>query len=265
MKKMITFKIVLAVLTPVWLFASEPDKKLRDDLTPSFSLYNLKENLVALTVQELNYKNEENKNPNLLQEKTIVKRSRGRAFLQSLILPGWGQYYAGSRTMTQVFMVSEAFVWSSYIGLSTWSNWLENDYRTFASNHAGVSPKGKNANYFIDIGNFDDIFAYNQAQLRDRDLNDFYTDTENFFWRWDLAANREKYDDIRIRSDRAKNRAEFALAGIFLNHLVSAIHSTLAVYRHNKHSESKKEIGIRMNLNYENHNPGITVQLAKHF
>jgi len=192
------------------------------------------------------------------------KKSRGRAFLQSLLLPGWGQYYAHSRTMMKVFVASEVLLWGTYAGFTTWSNWLEDDFRTFAVEHAGAPVQGKPDDYFVDIGNFDNIESYNQAQLRDRDVNDLYPATDEFAWNWDSAENRVKFEDLRVRSDRASNRAELTLAGIFFNHLVSAIHSTLAVYQFNKNVDRQK-VGFRLDYDNRSANRAIVLTIQKPF
>ncbi len=189
-------------------------------------------------------------------------KSKGRAFLQSLILPGWGQYYARSHTMLKVFVASEVVLWGTYAGFTAWSNWLEDDYRTFAVTHAGVDLDGKSAGYFVDIGNFIDIAEYNQAQLRDRDLSALYPESEEFFWRWDSEANRRRFEDLRIRSDRASNRADLTVAMILVNHLVSAIQATLAVHHYNQRQASK-DIGFNIEVDGYAENRRVTLTLFK--
>ncbi len=197
-------------------------------------------------------------------ESDTPSKSRGRAFFQSLILPGWGQYYAESRTMMKVFAVSEVITWGSYFGFRTWSNWLEDDYRTFAATHAGVATAGKPGNYFVDIGRFADIFEYNQAQLRDRDVADLYSENQEFFWRWDSESNRRRYDDLRKRSDRASNRSDFAIAAVVVNHLVSAIQSTLAVYHYNKRAGASK-LGFDFEMQQTDVDTRVALSVKRHF
>lgn len=180
------------------------------------------------------------------QENTQIK-SRKRAFFQSLFIPGWGQDYADSKTAMKVFIATETAVWASFIGFTVWSNWLENDFRTFATTHADVNVMNKPEQYFVDIGNYANLSDYNQAQLRGRDVSGLYPENEEFFWSWDNDENRRRFENMRIRSDRASNRAGIAVAAIFLNHLVSAIHSTLAVHRFNERKSS--ELGWRMYMN----------------
>lgn len=194
----------------------------------------------------------------------IPPKSKGRAFLQSLIIPGWGQYYAESKTMFKVFLTSEILLWGSFIGFNVWSNWLENDFKNFAAEHAGIDPKGKPARYFVDIGNFDSISEFNQAQLRDRDVNDLYPDTDEFFWQWDSPENRNKYENIRIRRDRAENRADFTLAAIFVNHVISAIHSTWAVHKFNKRL-NKAGLGYQIYIDLQEPTPTLKINFVKNF
>ncbi|MCG8605841.1 hypothetical protein MJD09_12690 [bacterium] len=149
--------------------------------------------------------------------------------------------------MMKIFAATEVVLWGTFLGFNVWSDWLKDDFRTFAATHAEANINGKPDSYFVDIGNFDDVFEYNQAQLRNRDVTTLYPETEEFFWRWDSITNRREFRDIRVRSDRASNRAEFALAGIFLNHFFSAIHSTLAVHKFNKRLAAQ-QLGMKLNF-----------------
>lgn len=193
------------------------------------------------------------------------QKNKARAFFQSLILPGWGQHYAESKSMMKVFIASEVALLGSFAWFRARHNWLKDDYRTFAVTHAGVATGGKNDRYFVDIGNFDDIFAFNQEQLRNRDVSRLYPEADEFFWQWDSEENRREFEDMRVRSDRAKNRSEMTLAFIFVNHLVSAIHSTLAVFKHNRRL-GQPGLGFRMKSDYDLVTGyQVTFGLVKHF
>lgn len=231
------------------------------ELNPSIDKFKTREEIINASVAGYQSISETPYSKPLLQE-SPARKSRGRAFLQSLLLPGWGQYYAESKKSMRLFIITEVLSLGSYIGFTTWSNWLENDYRAFAVTHADVELNGKDDNYFVDIGNYDNIDDYNQAQLRDRDLVDVYRNTEFYYWQWDTEANREKFDDLRIRSDRAANNSEFALAAIILNHVVSAIHSTLSVYKYNK-KLSEQETGFNLNFQYDQERQLFSLNLSK--
>ena len=150
--------------------------------------------------------------------------SRGKAFLRSFLIPGWGQKTAGAKTSARTFFVAELALWAGFAALQIRGNWLEDDYRLFAVTHAGVDPHGKNKAYFVDVGNFNNIDDYNNAQLRNREVAALY-DPASFYWRWDNEVNRRRFDDLRVRSEQAFSNSSFLIAGVFANHVISGIHA----------------------------------------
>lgn len=163
--------------------------------------------------------------------------SRGKAFLRSLLIPGWGQKSTGAKTSARTFFVAELTLWAGFIAFQVRGHWLEDDYRLFGTTHAGFNPSGKNDNYFADVGNYNSIDEYNQAQLRNRDVAALY-DPATFYWKWDTDANRQRYDDLRIRSERAYSNSTFMIAGVLANHVISGIH---AAYLARRHEQSQRQ------------------------
>lgn len=263
-KSVLNGSFFLGLLLGASNLSAFPATELNPIVKSSLPKFQFKQKILATSLTNFSVSEEKIAESNFQDLQSQGRKSKGRAFLQSLILPGWGQYYAESRTMMKVFIGSEVLLWSTYLGFTTWSNWLEDDFRDFSVTHAGVTLAGKPDDYFVDIGNFDDIFDYNQAQLRDRDVNDLYPETEEFFWRWDSRENRDKFEDLRVRSDRAENRAELTLAAILVNHLVSAIHSTLAVFRFNERL-AREELGLKIDFDGQPGNQQIRFQLSKAF
>lgn len=268
-KRLFVFTFVFIVISGgnqvVDLIAATPSMKTSEAkalLRPSLIKFQFKQQILDAAIPQTRPPEIMNSEINLQQE--IKKKSKGRAFLQSLIFPGWGQHYAESKTMSRIFFATEVLLWSSYLGFTVWSNWLKDDYRTFAVTHAGINPQGKPKRYFVNIGDFIDIFEYNQAQLRNRDVDALYEETDEFFWRWDSEANRSKFEDMRIRSDRAANRAEFTLAAIFTNHVISAIHATLSVHKFNKRLIDKG-LGFRIEFDGYSENRQVKLKVAKSF
>ncbi len=184
--------------------------------------------------------------------------------MQSLLLPGWGQHYAESPKMMRVFIASEVLLWGGFIGFTKWSDWLEDDYRAFAVEHARIDLQGKSDRYFSDISIFNGIDEFNQDQLRNRDVTTLYNDREADFWQWDSRGNRLQYANLRFRSNNADNRAELMLAAIFVNHLASAIHSTLSVFKFNKRLQ-KEEIGLHLDFQPSQSGQRVAVRLEKRF
>jgi hypothetical protein len=163
-------------------------------------------------------------------EDTAGSRTIGGAFMRSLVLPGWGQRYAGAKTAARNFFVVEAFLWGSFAAFQIYGHWLEDDYKLFAATHASAEVNGKEDQFFVDIGNFINIDEFNQSRLRRRDVEGLY-DPATHFWRWDTDANRQKFENLRIRSDKAFSNATFVIAGVIANHLISGIHAAWTVHK----------------------------------
>ncbi|MBN1351784.1 hypothetical protein JXJ21_20395 [candidate division KSB1 bacterium] len=196
--------------------------------------------------------------------KTITKKSKGKAFMFSMLLPGAGEYYVGRKTRAKSFFISEISLWTIFAGLRIYGGWNEREYKTFAEDHALANTDGKKHRYFVDIGNFDNIYLYNDFQLRERDLEDVYPETAQYFWQWDNTANRDKFERMRIRSDDAYYRALFVGGIIFVNHLVSAIDAVWVSYKHNKQL-NKAGTHLDIHFGQEINHPEIRLSLVRNF
>jgi len=159
--------------------------------------------------------------------------SKGKAFLRSLIIPGWGQKSIGAKTSARTFFAVEVALWAGFTMFQLRGHWLEENYRLFGKTHAGFDENGKADRYFVDVGNYNSIDEYNEAKLRNRDLAGLY-DREAFFWKWDSETNRGYYDHIRVRSERAFSNSSFVIAGVLANHVISGIHAAYLTGRRQK-------------------------------
>lgn len=170
------------------------------------------------------------------------KVSMGGAFLRSALIPGWGQKAVGARTSARNFFVAEAVLWAGVIAFNVHGNWLEDDYRTLAAEHAAADVNGKSAQYFVDMGNFATIDDYNQARLQNRDAQSLY-DPATHFWRWDTPANQARFRQLRVDSDKADSNAELVVAAILANHIISGIHAAWLAHRTNANAEKPASHG----------------------
>lgn len=163
-------------------------------------------------------------NPQEQATQTVSKGpSPGRAFLYSLVLPGAGQFYAGSSKMAQIFLGSEGLLWATFLSFRAYGHWKETDYRRYATVHAGIDPDDKDYDYFVAIENYMDIRAYNEAKLQQRAVDEMYPEDDVYSWEWDSEASREDYERMRVASDRAYRRSLFVVGGIVINHIISGI------------------------------------------
>lgn len=156
--------------------------------------------------------------------RSAPKSSRGKVFLRSFLIPGWGQKSVGAKTSARNFFVAELTLWAGYVAFQVRGHWLKDDYRLFGKTHAGFNPAGKADRFFVDAGNFNSVDDYNQARLRDRNAAALY-DPATHFWRWDSEANRLRYATLRVRSESAYSNSAFVIAGVLANHVISGIHA----------------------------------------
>jgi len=149
------------------------------------------------------------------------KKSVVLAVVASLILPGMGEWYAGSFGSGKYNLIAEGGLWLTYGGFRMHSDWLLQDARTFAIQHAGANFDNTDDQYSVNLGNYATVDEYNQAKLRNREESLVYT-ADQYHWQWDSNANRTQFKDLRIRSGEINNNAKFIIAAVVVNHLYSA-------------------------------------------
>ena len=196
------------------------------------------------------------------ENKSFEPKSVSSAFFLSLLLPGLGEAYVGETGYTKVFMSLEAVGWGMFIATDLQVASRKQDYENFAVQHAGVIRSGKDDQYWIDIGKYDNIWLFNEQRRRDRDIDAIYPETSTNYWRWDQYANRLKYDEYRIGASQIDERKTFIIGGIILNHLVSAINALRLARAHNRESDQlswKFDSGIRPGFT------GLSLGISKSF
>lgn len=164
------------------------------------------------------------------------------AFVRSLLVPGWGHYYANPDQWTrgQVHLGMEAALIASYFGFSLRANNLENQFETLASLKAGVDISGRNRSFRLAIGDFNTLQEYNDFQLRSRNWNRLFEDESANKWNWKAEDDRNKYNDLRSDVDRVKNQLPAILGLMVVNRVVSA----LSAYNRAKNKSNMPEISI---------------------
>jgi TM2 domain-containing membrane protein YozV len=164
------------------------------------------------------------------------KKSVFFAVIASLILPGAGEFYAGSFESGKYFLIAESGLWLTYAGFRAHSNWLRQDAQAFAQQHAGANFNDKNDQYSVNIGNFNTTADYNSAKSRNREYDLIYlTDvSKDYLWNWDSDANRLRFKDLRIHSDEVKNNAKFLIGVVVVNHIISAFSAARKTAAYNR-------------------------------
>jgi hypothetical protein len=145
-----------------------------------------------------------------------------KPFFKSLAIPGWGQYSQQRKGAAFRSIGVEALLWGGMLGFRNYGNLLADDYKSYASSHAGIAAGGKDHQFFVDIGNYNSVGEYNERQEIERDWEALYQG-ENYYWQWDSAENMNVYEDIRVKSDLYRNSVIYFAGAIVVNHIVSAI------------------------------------------
>jgi hypothetical protein len=174
-------------------------------------------------------------------------QSPRRAFWSSLLIPGWGQHYAGARSSATRFLVLELGLWGGYFGFQHLGNIRRDHYRTFAADRAGAHPAGKDRQYFDDLGFYDSRLAHNQFARREDGIEaELYSNGVDYFWEWENEASRQRYRTLRNDSENAKRQALFATGLIVANHLFAAIHAARGVNMEKQATSAKPRVGVEL-------------------
>ena len=188
-----------------------------------------------------------------------------RAFLQSLVIPGWGQRYAGrGTTVGTINFLTDVTLWGVVIGYGAYGNWRKDTYIAFAATHAEVNTQGKDHQYYVDIGNYQNLDQFNEQQRRDRDFDQLYL-SSGYWWEWDSTPNRLEFKRIRIQSDNALNNRYYVLGAVLLNHLISAIHASRQAYNVEHSKTQKFHSSSRLEIAPELGNGAFQLRLTGHF
>tara|TARA_Y100001958_G_C21083146_1_gene438787 strand:+ start:170 stop:787 length:618 start_codon:yes stop_codon:yes gene_type:complete len=142
--------------------------------------------------------------------------------VKSFLVPGWGQVQNKENKRARFFYLTETLILSGYIFSIKYSEYEKSKYISFAAKYADVDIENKERDFWVDIGNYNNIYSFNEEHLRLRS-QDVYTNLENNYWFWNDDSDRKSFESMRIKSDYYKKTAQFFLGSLVLNHIVSAI------------------------------------------
>ena len=157
---------------------------------------------------------------------------------KSLLLPGWGELSLDQKSRGQKLLAADILLWLTVLNGKNLSKNYESDYRAFGSEHAGVDWKHTDYLFAVDIGYYNKLDDYNSAKARQRSLemetdpngdlireygHSIYPENGDFDWEWDNSTNRQSYKDMRVSSANWDKYANFAIAGLIINRVVSVI------------------------------------------
>lgn len=205
----------------------------------------------------------------------IKYKSRTRAALYSLVLPGAGQYYIGDGSRARLFFGIETGMWLSYYGFRKYGAFKNEAARGWAVLKAGAYPTNKDDRYWIKMTYYDnrdrnegyEELGYNQmAAVVEGDDALLFPETPEYYWNWENKADRQKYRNLRNQSKTAYSRADLAIGILIANHVISAVEAFWAASKYNRRLEFSFS-GFKMyySLNPDLENPTFILGLTKRF
>ncbi len=193
------------------------------------------------------------------------KKSKGLAIIYSLLLPGMGELYADAYSSGKYFTIAEGTLWGFLIGFNSYGNWQEENYKAFAESYAGVELDGKDEEYLSTIGNYVNLDQYNREQELNREFKDVY-ERDEYFWNWQNPGRRGEYRKLWESSERAYNNIQFAIGGLILNRIASAINAVRLVNKNNKRAGEDLNWSLNIGMKQpKNLPPNISFGFTKSF
>ena len=112
---------------------------------------------------------------NLSSNLSNEKKSVGLGIVYSLLLPGMGELYADAYSTGKYFTIADGVLWGTLIGMSAYSNWQEDNYKTYAASTGGViNDANKDEEFYANIGDYTSVYTYNDQKALERNFNEMY-------------------------------------------------------------------------------------------
>jgi len=195
------------------------------------------------------------------REKYKTRKSPFKAFLYSMVIPGTGQLYTGSKLKAAVFLGIEALTLSGYVVYHGKGNdkttefedfanlhWSEDRYSYFLTRNWPDSD-GDDDNVFDTWGN--SVFTHHLPDSPTQQYYEMIGKYDQFVFGWDdvdidssqwiydnlgdaNSANRLLYEDMRHEANKMFDRSTAALIATMVNHMISGVEAALAARNHNK-------------------------------
>ena len=160
----------------------------------------------------------------------------------SLLLPGLGHSYLGSRQTATKFYVLEGGIWLTYLGFRYYSTILRDDAILYAYANASASMK-EDEDYHDAIEWYQNLEAYNinvieEARFnfpKDRDSQleyiEEHTIPNSLAWNWQDNNTWRMYKKLRRRARIALQDASYCIGAAIFNRIVSGITAVRATKR----------------------------------
>ncbi|HYR51691.1 MAG TPA: hypothetical protein VET83_03655 [Candidatus Dormibacteraeota bacterium] len=164
----------------------------------------------------------------------------------NLAIPGAGHLYAGEKRGF-VHLGLEGVAWASYLYYHDRGKSKEKEFENYADNHWDYDRWKTTAQANGTYDPADDQLILN---FRQNNRQQYYEDIGklNHYWvGWDSQDNRNFYRGIRAHSNNFLSNAHTAVAGAFVNRIVSAV-DILRVMKNKSHATLGNQTKIRFKM-----------------
>jgi hypothetical protein len=224
------------------------------------------QNIESKSIQELKLsikqsnENYDDGNLDVISMLETEKKSVGLGIIYSLLLPGMGELYADAYNVGKYFTIADGVLWGTFIGMSAYSSWQEDNYQSYAASRAGIDNNNKDADYYATIGEYTSLESYNNQKALERNFDQMY-DEDQYFWKWNSTEERRTYRDMWTSSEEASNNIRFIVGGLILNRVASAINAARLISSYNK---SLEEVSWNVSVGFVNQ-PNLPTSLSLNF
>jgi len=200
-------------------------------------------------------------------------KSKSKAILYSLLLPGLGHYYVGDKTGARAFLAVEAATWTSFIVFEAQGYLRRGGYEDYAQVFAGISGGDHSDDYYGLIAEYNSWTEYEEA-VKNEGRFALYPEAdaatlEEYFahnrvsdyepWVWKSADVRRDFRSLRSSSKESYRRALYAVAVAVANRAASAFFVIKATNDANQRLEGDR-VGYRVEFGPPVEHPGDGLQ-----
>lgn len=188
-------------------------------------------------------------------------KSKGKAAMYSLLVPGWGHYYAGDKKGARGFFVAEVATWTAFIVFEVQGRLREDGYIDYAQVFAGVGNDDHSDDYWALISEYDSWLDYetavktegrfalypegDAATLEEYFVQNRISDFEP--WEWSDSDARRDYRGRRSDSKSSYRNALYTVAFGMVNRVASAFFAIKAVNESNEALEGSR-VGYHLEI-----------------
>ncbi len=200
-------------------------------------------------------------------------KSPKKAFLYSLLIPGWGQKYAGSSFWKPLlFFGAEVGSWVGYFSYHNDGEKLTDEYEGFADEHwiegdrNATSDDGENYWDWVRHPDYNVTPREHLPETRNQQYYEMIGKYDEFAGGWDdfweinpgydyenelvikMTPNRIYYNDLRGKANDKLDIANKFIIVSMANHLIAAFDAALAANRFNKGNSGESWLSVNTEL-----------------